>query len=96
LGIADKLAAAELIITGEGCFDESSLEGKGPGSLALRAADSGKQVRVFAGSTRPTAALPQSCTVQAITPSGTPLPQALAEAGQNLVITLRRELAAEL
>lgn len=95
LGIAEKLEHAELIITGEGCFDESSLEGKGPGSLALRAAASGKLVYVFAGATRSTPELPQNCTVHAITPQGTPLLRALAEAGQNLAATLRRELAAE-
>jgi glycerate kinase len=34
LDLETKLAAADIVITGEGRFDESSLEGKGPGAVA--------------------------------------------------------------
>lgn len=44
-----KLYEADAIITGEGRFDLSSLQGKGPGSLVKEAIDRGKPVTVFGG-----------------------------------------------
>ncbi|GAB5559402.1 MAG: glycerate kinase [Synoicihabitans sp.] len=88
LGIEPKLAAADLIITGEGCFDDSSLEGKGPGSLVQRAQALGKPAKVFAGAVRLSRA-PESADVFAITPDGTDLPTALRKAGDNLAAKLR-------
>ncbi|MEJ1974048.1 MAG: glycerate kinase [Lacunisphaera sp.] len=68
LDVETKLAAADIVITGEGRFDESSLEGKGPGAVVARALALGKTVHVFAGqmavAPRPKLAL------HAITPAG--------------------------
>ncbi|HVW44483.1 MAG TPA: glycerate kinase, partial [Amycolatopsis sp.] len=36
-GFADKLAGADLVVTGEGSFDEQTLRGKGPAGVAVRA-----------------------------------------------------------
>lgn len=83
LDLEAKIAAADIVITGEGRFDESSLTGKGPGAIAARAAALGKVVHVFAGSvaTHPTSS---GIVAHAITPAGTDLSRALAEARINL------------
>lgn len=88
LDLEAKLAEADLVITGEGRFDESSLEGKGPGAVAARALQLGKSVHVFAGQV--TAANRPRLELHAITPAHTPLAQALREAQANLGATVRR------
>jgi glycerate kinase len=50
LGLEEQIADADLVITGEGRFDCSSLRGKGPGTIAKMAAEAGKRVLVLAGS----------------------------------------------
>ena len=76
LDLERKLAAADLVITGEGRFDDTSLTGKGPGAVAARALALGKPVHVFAGAVSPLAPRDR-LTLHAITPPGTPLPEAL-------------------
>lgn len=88
LDLETKLAAADIVITGEGRFDESSLEGKGPGAVAARARALGKQVHVFAGQVAAVAR--PGLALHAITPPGTMLAQALREAPQNLAAVARR------
>jgi glycerate kinase len=87
LDLETKLAKADIVITGEGRFDESSLEGKGPGAVAARALARGKKVHVFAGQV--TAAARPGLTLHAITPPGTPLAEALREAPVNLAGAVR-------
>ena len=53
LDLDRRLAAADVVLTGEGRFDDSSLSGKGPGTVAQRALALGKAVHVFAGERRP-------------------------------------------
>jgi glycerate kinase len=48
-GLADEIAAADLVITGEGRFDEQSLHGKVVGTLAEAARSRGIPVLVLAG-----------------------------------------------
>ncbi len=85
LDLDARLAAADLVITGEGRFDASSWGGKGPGAIAARARAFGKPVRVYAGQVDlPQASADPGLTFHAITPAGTPLPQALADAAANL------------
>ena len=91
LDLETKLAAADIVITGEGRFDESSLEGKGPGAVAARALALGKTVHVFAGQV--TAAARPGLALHAITPAGVPLAQALREAPQNLTSSARAVFA---
>lgn len=88
LDLDARLAAADIIITGEGRFDESSLSGKGPGAVAARALKLGKPVHVFAGQV--TAAPRENLGLHAITPPGTPLERALATAAENLTATVHR------
>lgn len=91
LNLDSRLAAADLVVTGEGRFDDSSLQGKGPGAVAARALALGKRVHVFAGQTG-TGKLPDGLTVHAITPPGTSLEVALHTARQNLTAALGRTL----
>jgi glycerate kinase len=44
-----RLAAADVVVTGEGSFDAQSLQGKTTGRLLTRAAEAGKPAVVFAG-----------------------------------------------
>lgn len=88
LDLETKLAAADLVITGEGRFDASSLQGKGPGAVAARALALGKRVQVFAGSAT-VAHPPANLSLHSITPAGTPLVAALRDASANLARTIR-------
>lgn len=94
LDLAAKVARADLIITGEGRFDTSSLEGKGPGSLVRRAVGAGKRVWVLAGAVD-VPAPPVGCTLRAISPPALPLDRALAATARNLRAATEA-LAAEL
>ena len=87
LDLDARIAAADLIITGEGRFDDSSLSGKGPGAVAARALALGKPVHVFAGQVTAGDARP-GLTLHTITPPGQPLAAALREAGANLAATV--------
>jgi glycerate kinase len=92
LDLETKLAAADIVITGEGRFDDSSLEGKGPGAVAARALALGKTVHVFAGQV--SAAARPGLALHAITPAGVPLAQALRAASQNLTASARSRFCA--
>lgn len=88
LDLDARLATADLVITGEGRFDETSLAGKGPGAVVARALAHGKPVHVFAGSIAPSARsadsrLP-SASLHAVTPPGMDLATALREAPRLL------------
>lgn len=92
LDLDAKLERADIVITGEGRFDDSSLEGKGPGAVAARALALGKRVHVFAGQV--TANARRDLFLHAITPTGTPLPQALRQAAENLTLCVHRVFSA--
>jgi glycerate kinase len=88
LDLKARIASADIVVTGEGCFDESSLSGKGPGAVAAHAGALGKTVHVFAGSC--TAAVSsKGWHLHAITPPGHPLERASREAPELLARTLR-------
>ena len=50
LHLGDRIAAADLVITGEGRIDDQTLEGKGPAGVAALARKSGRRVIAFGGS----------------------------------------------
>jgi glycerate kinase len=91
LDLESRLAAADLVLTGEGRFDDSSLNGKGPGAVAARALALGKPVHVFAGSATATRA-PEKLKLHSITPAGVPLPQALHQGSLFLARSVRDTL----
>lgn len=88
LELPARLAAADLIITGEGRFDASSLAGKGPGSLLREARRLGKSAHVFAGSL----GVPEDSAHHAITPHGLPLAAALPRTAEFLAAAVRHHL----
>lgn len=90
LDLEARIGAADVIVTGEGRFDTSSLEGKGPGAVVARALRDGKKVHVFAGAV--TAEPPAGIRVHAITPAGTPLEQALRQAAAYLTAAVETHL----
>ncbi len=93
LDLERRLAHADLVITGEGRFDESSLSGKGPGALAAHALALGRTVHVFAGAVT---ALPRpGLQTHALSPADLPLAQALRETGWRLEDAARAAFGAQ-
>ena len=88
LDLETRIAAADIVMTGEGRFDESSRAGKAPGAVASRALALGRRVHIFAGEIAAVIAPP--FIAHAITPPGEPLEHALREAGANLAAAIRR------
>ena len=96
LDLDRRIVAADLVVTGEGRFDATSLSGKGPGALALAAAASGKRVVILAGSLGqlPATALPPGTAAHAISPSDLPLASALSRAPELLAAAVLLHLGA--
>lgn len=92
LRLDERLAVADLVITGEGRFDESSLQGKGPGSLVRAARTAGKPVHVFAG--RLDAPEIPGVHLHEISPRGEGLAKALARTGERLRASVATVFAA--
>lgn len=86
LGLDARLAAADVVITGEGSFDASSLAGKAPGEIARRALALGKKVHVFAGRI---STPPEGFCAHPITPPGVEHAAALRGTPENLAATVR-------
>lgn len=91
LELEARLAAADVVLTGEGRFDGSSLSGKGPGAIAAQAMALRREVHVFAGTI--TATPPPGAHAHAITPAGLPLERALPATGSLLRAAIRRQFA---
>lgn len=52
IGFDSRLAAADAVISGEGCFDGQSMRGKVVGEIASRCARAGKSLHLVVGGTR--------------------------------------------
>jgi|SRR5208283_2231083 len=92
LDLDARMAAADIVVTGEGRFDDSSLSGKGPGAVARRALALGKPVHVFAGRVALARPVPGLST-HSVTPPGMELPEALAKAPALLNGAVRQAFA---
>lgn len=79
LSLGSRLEQADVLVTGEGRFDGSSLEGKGPGALAIEFVASGKPTYVLCGAAEEGMAIPEGLRVRPITPRGMPLTEALQQ-----------------
>jgi glycerate kinase len=94
LDLPARLAAADLVLTGEGRFDATSLGGKGPGRLVAEAQRLGKPAHVFAGSVGLTPPGqtngPEDNLIHAITPAGMPLDEALPRTAELLAAAIAR------
>ena len=82
LDLSSKIKEADLVLTGEGKFDNSSLAGKGPYALLATAYSSDTSAILLAGLAEEEAAQTvrnrfPGTAVYSITPEGTPLAQAL-------------------
>jgi len=93
LDVDARLARADLVITGEGRFDASSFNGKGPGAIAARAIALGKSTHVFAGSLghglSSSSDEKKNLTLHAISPPHLELADALRAAPANLAAAVR-------
>jgi glycerate kinase len=88
LGFGERLAAADLAVTGEGRIDSQSLEGKIVGQIAERCAATGKPLQVVVGEDALDPAAASAAGITSITEAGT-LP-ALRDAGRQLAAASRR------
>lgn len=88
LDLDRRIAESDLVITGEGRFDESSLEGKGPGAIVDRARALGREVHVFAGTIGVSR---DSQSLHAITPASLPLAEALPATSELLRSAIRSQ-----
>jgi glycerate kinase len=88
LGLSGRIAAADVVLTGEGRFDATSLGGKGPGALAAQARRLGKTAHVFAGSL----GVEADRNHHAVTPPGMPLAEALPRTVELLAAAVTRIL----
>ncbi|MGH8021474.1 MAG: glycerate kinase family protein [Opitutaceae bacterium] len=89
LDLDARIDAADLVITGEGRFDRSSLSGKGPGAIVQRARERDRQTLIFAGAVEADKAdLSETGEIYSVTPSGTPLSEALAHADEFLAAAI--------
>jgi len=84
LDLPARIRAADVILTGEGRFDQSSLEGKGPSAVTNLGLAAGKKVHVFAGSVEKGLLPPPGLSLHAITPEGMALTEALERTGELL------------
>jgi glycerate kinase len=96
LDLPARLAAADLVLTGEGRFDATSLGGKGPGRLLAEARRLGKPAHVFAGRLDVPALSgvegPANNHFHAITPAGINLAEALPRTVELLAAAVARVL----
>lgn len=93
IGLSQRIAEADLVITGEGRLDAQTLHGKGPVGVAQMARTLGKPVAAFAG------AIDDSPTLRthfdftrAIKPADMPLGEAIARAEELLETAARQAL----
>jgi len=84
LDLPARIRAADIVLTGEGRFDRSSLEGKGPAAVLRLALDAGKQVHALVGSAERGLALPAGLWLHEISPANLPLSEALTRTGEWL------------
>jgi glycerate 2-kinase len=86
LRLPERLAAADVVLTGEGRFDRQTALGKGPGALAKEARALGRRTVMFAGSISPdvdasTSPFDEVLVVSTSAPPGTSPAEALRQAG---------------
>jgi glycerate kinase len=94
VGLEARVAAADLVVTGEGRLDEQSLQGKGPVGVARLARRLGKKVVGVAGSVDDAPALrAQFDLLVAIKPAEMPLAEAMRRTGELIESAVRAHAA---
>ena len=95
VGLEARIAAADLIVTGEGRLDEQSLQGKGPVGVARLARRLGKKIVGVAGSVDDSAALrTQFDLLIPIKPAAMPLDEAMRRTGELIETAVRAHATA--
>lgn len=95
VGLETRVAAADLVITGEGRLDEQSLQGKGPVGVARLARRLGKKIVGVAGSVDDSAALREQFDLLiGIKPAAMPLDEAMRRTGELIESAVRAQAAA--
>jgi len=89
IGLRDRIAGADAVITGEGRLDSQTAYGKAAGGVAGIARDCGKPVFAIAGSISEGAATAFDAAIAA-TPPGTPIEDAMRNAAANLAAAAER------
>ena len=90
LHLAERVAAADLVITGEGRIDDQTLDGKGPAGVAALAKRAGKRVIAFGGAV--TAVAENAGVFDALIPIAD-RPLSIAEAMGEAAVLLERASA---
>ena len=94
VGLAARVARADLVVTGEGRLDEQSLQGKGPVGVARLARAHGKTVLGVAGSVADSEELrAQFDLLLGIKPAAMPLAEAMARTAELLGAAIRAHAA---
>ncbi|AKE39460.1 Glycerate kinase [Corynebacterium camporealensis] len=86
IGLSQKIPDADLVITGEGAFDEQSLTGKAVGTIAELCAEANVPLGIVAG--RIDEPAPEGTHAAELSGEG-PLPEQLREAGKKLAEALK-------
>jgi len=82
--LEEKIKWADLIITGEGQFDLSSLEGKAPGSIIALVKKLQKPIELFVGCAENNAKAAINAPIHCITPKGMSTKTALKQGKENI------------
>ena len=93
VGLAELVANATVVLTGEGAVDSQTSYGKVPAAVTALSRELGVPVVLFAGQVCPGAAVLLEQGVRQlveITPPGQPHPQALAGGAANLATAVER------
>ena len=94
VGLEARIAAADLVVTGEGRLDAQSLQGKGPVGVARLARRLGKKIVGVAGAVDDSAALrAQFDLLIAIKPAAMPLDEAMRRTGELIESAVRAHAA---
>lgn len=90
LGIAEAIAEADLVLTGEGRLDHQSLQGKGPHGVARLAKQSGKGLAAFCGSLESRGLETEFGPITEIADPSMSLAENMRRAAENLRAAARR------
>jgi glycerate kinase len=91
LDLPNRIQLADVVLTGEGRFDESSAQGKGPGAIVHLAAAAQRDIHVFAGHIPDGVAAPAH--LHRITPPGWKLDDALRATSELLRTAVKNHLS---
>ncbi|MEO6004080.1 MAG: glycerate kinase [Opitutus sp.] len=90
--LRERIRAADVVLTGEGRFDLSSDQGKGPGAILTFAAEASRPAHVFAGQV--SVASHRSAQLHQISPATLPRAEAIRSTPALLRAAIQRQFAA--